>query len=84
MTVGHAAYCWGFNGYGRLGDGTTDPRLVPTLVAGGVSFDVVTAGNAHTCGISTDHVAYCWGWNERGQLGDGTTGQRLIPTAIVQ
>jgi alpha-tubulin suppressor-like RCC1 family protein len=28
------AYCWGYNQYGRLGDGTTTERWTPTAVAG--------------------------------------------------
>src|SRR6266567_3851526 len=33
VTSAGAAYCWGENVYGHLGDGTTTQRLVPTLVA---------------------------------------------------
>jgi len=28
-----AAYCWGYNGLGQVGDGTTIDRHVPTAVA---------------------------------------------------
>ena len=33
-----AAYCWGFNRAGELGDGTTVGRLVPTPVEGALRF----------------------------------------------
>jgi alpha-tubulin suppressor-like RCC1 family protein len=33
LTTGGAVYCWGSNGNGALGDGTTETRLVPTRVS---------------------------------------------------
>ena len=66
------AYCWGGNSDGQLGDGTTTDRRVPTLVAGGLTFVTISAGDAHTCGVTTERVAYCWGRNASGELGTGS------------
>ena len=84
ITAAGAAYCWGRNSSGDLGDGTTTDRLSPALVAApaGVSFTAVSAGGDHTCGVTAAGAVYCWGSNSRGQLGDGTTTERLTPVRV--
>ncbi len=80
------AYCWGLNGYGQLGDGTTTQRLQPVavnsldLITGNAGAKYVT-GNGHICTIAS-HQVYCWGLNSTGQMGDGTTTNRSIPAAL--
>ncbi len=78
------AYCWGFNGYGALGDGTiTGTRPTPAPVTGALRFHQVSIGRYHSCGVATDNRAYCWGYNEKGQLGDRTEVEyRNRPTAV--
>jgi alpha-tubulin suppressor-like RCC1 family protein len=83
------AYCWGYNGYGQIGDGTTTSRYTPTAVAqgampSGATFKSLTAGYYHICGIASDDKAYCWGYNGYGQLGDGGTGDRYNPMPVAQ
>jgi alpha-tubulin suppressor-like RCC1 family protein len=82
VTTKGVAYCWGENGSGQLGDGTTTDHLVPTPVAGGLEFATLSAGWAWTCGIATTGVAYCWGGSAFGALGDGSTTNRLVPTPV--
>jgi alpha-tubulin suppressor-like RCC1 family protein len=82
-TTNNWAYCWGFNLFGQLGDGTTTILSVtPVAVAGGLQFRQVSAGNDYTCGVTTDSLAYCWGINRIGELGDGTTTDRLTPVPV--
>jgi alpha-tubulin suppressor-like RCC1 family protein len=84
VTAGGAAYCWGDNTFGQLGDGTTTFPSSPVLVAGGVIFAAVSAGSFHTCGVTAAGAAYCWGYNGYGQLGNGTTTNRLTPMRLVE
>ena len=85
LTGAGAAYCWGGNAVGQLGDGTGTDRLTPVAVAmpAGVTFTSLSAGGSHTCGLTGAGAAYCWGSNGGGQLGDGTTANRLTPVAVV-
>src|SRR3989454_7841669 len=82
VTAAGAAYCWGSNNSGQLGDGTTTNRSRPMIVAGGVTFAAVRAGATHTCGVTAAGAAYCWGANGVGQLGDGATTDRTRPTLV--
>jgi alpha-tubulin suppressor-like RCC1 family protein len=43
---------------------------------------MISAGDYHTCGVTTDHAAYCWGGNEEGQLGNGTTKRKGEPVRV--
>src|SRR5439155_6186304 len=47
------AYCWGNNAYGQLGDGSTIDRRTPAVVAGGLTFTLVSPGVGTTCGLTT-------------------------------
>jgi alpha-tubulin suppressor-like RCC1 family protein len=82
LTTAGAAYCWGSNGNGQLGEGTISDRAGPVAVAGGLAFHAISAGAGFACGLTTGGAAYCWGDNGFGQLGDGTTGRRLGPVAV--
>ncbi len=88
INFNNRAYCWGANGDGELGDGTTDSRFVPTSVQQGAmpSLDIksITAGETHTCAIGMDDHAYCWGSNYRGQLGNDSTNDSPVPVAVSQ
>ena len=81
------AYCWGANGNGQLGNGSTINSSVPVPVhAGGVlsgkTLTQIVAGFSYTCALDTSGAAYCWGLNSSGQLGNGGTTQSLVPVTV--
>src|SRR6185503_6903372 len=82
LATNGAAYCWGYNGAGQLGDNTTTNRATPVPVVGGVAFASISAGDSHTCGVSTTGVVWCWGANYDGRLGDGTSTSRSSPVQL--
>jgi alpha-tubulin suppressor-like RCC1 family protein len=76
--------CWGYNGYGGIGDGSTTGRLVPTPVLGLTdAVELAKGGRFHTCARRADRTLMCWGYNGSGQLGDGSTSNRLAPGLVV-
>jgi alpha-tubulin suppressor-like RCC1 family protein len=86
VTTENKAYCWGANDEGQLGNGTTDSKVQPRPVAGGLSFLGVDPSGDHSCGVTIAHQVYCWGWNYYGQLGNGESGvtapSRLSPSRV--
>lgn len=84
LTPAGAAYCWGSNLRGRLGDGTLTDRPTPTAVlnAAALTFTSIIAGYDQTCALTPAGLAYCWGRNVWGQVGDGTGTNRSVPVAV--
>jgi alpha-tubulin suppressor-like RCC1 family protein len=82
VTPAGAAYCWGDNTFGQLGDGTTNNSLVPVAVSGGLAFREVAAGADSACGLTTASTVYCWGSNVNGALGDGSGSDSLVPVPV--
>jgi alpha-tubulin suppressor-like RCC1 family protein len=89
--------CWGNNGSGRLGDGTSTSRTSPVDVRTSVSMATpltgvvqIAAGAFHTCALLETGGVRCWGQNVSsapgtfaGQLGDGTATSRTSPVEVI-
>ena len=84
LTPQGVALCWGANGSSQTGtpaDQLGSPILVPAAVSGGRTYTSISAGVAHTCGMSGSK-AYCWGDNAHGQAGV-TQGNTSVPILVM-
>jgi alpha-tubulin suppressor-like RCC1 family protein len=71
-------------GCGTDTDAPTGPATPPSPATATATlvFRQISAGDRHTCGVTTDNRAYCWGLDSTGQLGDGGTANRGRPTLV--
>lgn len=72
--------CWGENLGGELGDGTTDNRATPALIAGLRNVTRIAPGLDHVCALVGGSVS-CWGRSMFG-LGDGAHTQSATPVTV--
>src|SRR5215218_5985235 len=57
--------------------------LAPSAVGGGRTYEKISAGLVHTCGLTAGGAAYCWGINDTGALGREQSGPfSPIPIAV--
>jgi alpha-tubulin suppressor-like RCC1 family protein len=67
------ADCWGENGAGQVGNGTTSDESVPAPVLGLTGASGLASDGDGACALLTSGDVDCWGDNSVGELGDGAT-----------
>jgi alpha-tubulin suppressor-like RCC1 family protein len=86
LTSAGAAYCWGKNGSGQLGNNSQADSFTPVAVSlpvGVTGFANLTAGQNHTCALTSTGAPYCWGLGAFGQLGNNQLVSSLTPAVVV-
>jgi alpha-tubulin suppressor-like RCC1 family protein len=86
ITTSGALKCWGNNGFGQLGNGTTLTTGADAFQVADVdsseTYNFVSAGENNTCAVTSLGTLKCWGANTSTQIGDGTSTLRSSPTPI--
>lgn len=82
ISPGGAVWTWGSNGFGQLGDGTTQARPTPGPVPGLDDVVDLHGGREHVIALRGNGTVWVWGSNGEGQLGLGTTVNRPSPTQV--
>jgi alpha-tubulin suppressor-like RCC1 family protein len=74
-----AIKCWGSNGHGQLGDGTTKKSSKPVAVKGlkGAA-TAIAAGTKHSCALMSDKSVRCWGAGPAMATDDAPLAPRAI------
>jgi alpha-tubulin suppressor-like RCC1 family protein len=77
-------WCWGWNSNGQLGILSTVQTSSPVLVSGpaGASWVSISAGGAHSVGITTQGRLYAWGQGNSGQLGHSALTNSSSPILV--
>ena len=76
-------WTWGYNNFGRLGDGTTTNRSSPgTTAGGGATWCDASVGYYNGVAIKTDGTLWTWGYNFRGILGTTSVTFRSSPGTV--
>lgn len=73
--------CWGSNGSGELGNGSTTSKKRPTAISGFSDVTDFSVGDYFACALRANQTVWCWGYNAWSQVGSGT-GNVLSPAQV--
>ncbi|MEV6487528.1 hypothetical protein AB0M20_02645 [Actinoplanes sp. NPDC051633] len=67
-----AAWCWGSDADGQVGDAAANSgsTATPVKVDTTEEFTQIDVGGRHACAVTEDGAVWCWGSDSDGQLGD--------------
>lgn len=80
-------WCWGSDGYGRLGMGTEDcHKSVPTPLTAfeSVNLCAIACGAAHVVAVDREGGCYSWGKCHMGQLGHGEMDEDVHSPLLIK
>jgi alpha-tubulin suppressor-like RCC1 family protein len=77
-----ALFCWGANGSGQLGNGSSTDEPAASRISS-LQPTGIAAGQAHTCAFPADKQLRCWGWGASGQLGQEPGNDMVVTVPTV-
>src|SRR5206468_2235773 len=74
--------CWGYNGYGQLGNSSTTASAIPVNPSLAGVIDI--SGSVYdTCAALSDGTVRCFGNGDSYQLGNNSTSGSTTPVAVL-
>jgi alpha-tubulin suppressor-like RCC1 family protein len=83
LLAGGTVACWGDNGEGELGNGSTAFSATPVAVTGLTGVIAISSGDGFTCAVLTGGTVECWGEGVDGTLGGGSYASSSTPVEVM-
>jgi alpha-tubulin suppressor-like RCC1 family protein len=81
-TPAGAAWAWGRNDFGALGEGSTTDSATPVAISGLSNVAEVAGGGVHSVALRRDGTVWAFGAGASGQLGNGGTADSATPVQV--